>query len=526
MKNSNVVQSKLPCPFCNSSDAYHLYDDGHGYCFSCKSYYHPKKAIDLNTYTYEYLPIRGIDVATLRKYDVKTKIDPDGKPVAIGFRYPSGAHKVRLLDRKDFYWAEGSEPKVGLFGRDKFNSGEHKFITITEGELDALSLWQVLKSPVVSVQSATSAARDCSLERSYLNSFERIYLAFDGDSAGDEATAAVARAFDYNKIFHVKFDKYKDANEYLRAGEETELRNLWWNARRYQPSQIISTFQEFENTLKEPPKPGIPYPWPALNEMTYGIRTGESVLITAQEGVGKTELMHSIEYNILKETKDAVGAIFLEEPKVRHIQAIAGLELRKPIHLPDVDCAPSEILAALQRVVVEDERLYIYSHFGSDDPESLIDMVRYLVGSRNCRYILFDHISMAVSGLAGEDERRALDYLSTRLEMMVKELDFGLVMVSHVNDLGQTRGSRYISKIADIRIDATRDTVSSDAIERNTTSLIVSKNRFSGRTGPACKLLFDPKTFTFEEIEDDTWSQTDGDGGAEGLVSDRQVLQG
>src|SRR5690348_2133228 len=112
---------------------------------------------------------------------------------------------------------------------------------------------------------------------------------------------------------------------------------------------------------------------------------------------------------------------------------------------------------------------------------------------------------MAVSGLAGEDERRALDYFSTRLEMMVKELDFALIMVSHVNDEGRTRGSRYISKIADIRIDATRDTTNPDPVQRNTTELMVSKNRFSGRTGPACKLLFDPQTYTYSEASHDFW---------------------
>jgi hypothetical protein len=39
-----------------------------------------------------------------------------------------------------------------------------------------------------------------------------------------------------------------------------------------------------------------------------------------------------------------------------------------------------------------------------------------------------------------------LSYFSTRSEMVVKELDFGLIMVSHVNDLGQTRGSRFITR--------------------------------------------------------------------------------
>jgi twinkle protein len=243
------------------------------------------------------------------------------------------------------------------------------------------------------------------------------------------------------------------------------------------------------------------YPSQTLNDMTYGIRTAESVLLTAMEGVGKTELMHAIEYNLLKGTQDNVGAIFLEEPRPRHLQAIAGLELRLPLHLPDCSCSEGEVAAAIERVVSKDDRLFIYSHFGSDDPGVIESTVRFLVTARGCRYILFDHISMAVSGLAGEDERRALDYLSTRLEMMVKELNFALIFVSHVNDAGQTRGSRYISKIADIRIDAYRDINHVNENERNRTYLTVSKNRFSGRTGPAGVLQFDPFTYTYKELE-------------------------
>jgi twinkle protein len=331
-----------------------------------------------------------------------------------------------------------------------------------------------------------------------------VYLAFDNDQPGLNAARSVAKLFDYNKVYHVKFGKSgcKDANDYIQRGEGEELRNVWWNSRRYQPETIISSFEDFEKILGETPRKGIPYPWPTLNHMTYGIRTSESVLITAQEGIGKTELMHAIEYKLLKDTTAdvGVGAIFLEEPKRRHLQAIAGLELRRPVHLPDTDCSENEIVSALRTAVQKDERLHVYSHFGSDDPEVLLDTIRFLVSARACRYVLLDHITMAVSGLAGEDERRALDYLSTRLEMMVKELDFGLLLVSHVNDDGLTRGSRYISKIADIRIDVTRDKINPDPIVRNTTHLVVSKNRFSGRTGPAGTLLFDPTTYMYTEL--------------------------
>lgn len=451
-------------------------------------------------FTYEYLPSRGITKRTLEYYDVKTKINSDGKPISTGYRYPNGSYKVRTLDKKGFY-SEGDISKAGLFGRDKFTAGSHKYVTITEGELDALSLYQALGTPVVSVHSASSAGMDCSVDRSYLNSYERIYLAFDADEAGRDAEAKVAKLFDYNKVYRVAYPggTRKDANDYIRNGEKDELVNLWWNAKKYLPQTIISSFHEFNKIFKEVPKVGIPYPFPTLSHMTYGIRTGESVLITAQEGVGKTEIMHAIEYQLLKETKDAIGAIFLEEPKRRHLQAISGIHLRKPVHLPDCRVSDAEAFAALQEVVREDDRLHIYSHFGSDDPEVILDTIRFLVSARNCKYILLDHITMVVSGLGGESERRALDYLSTRLEMMVKELDFALIVVSHVNDEGLTRGSRNISKIADIRIDLKRDVTSSDPVIRRSTHLTVSKNRYCGRTGPAGVLLFDPATYTLEE---------------------------
>ncbi len=88
---SKVVQSKLPCPKCPSSDAYHLYDDGHGHCYSCNYHYWPKEEFEDLEFTYEYVPWRGISKRTLEFYDVKTKINAEGKPIAIGFRYPNGA---------------------------------------------------------------------------------------------------------------------------------------------------------------------------------------------------------------------------------------------------------------------------------------------------------------------------------------------------------------------------------------------------------------------------------------------------
>jgi twinkle protein len=484
-----------------------LYDDGHGFCFSCSEYTPSATSINIQ-HTIQSMPDwRGITSNSYQQYGVKAEVNSDGEIRSIKFPYDKSGTKVRLYREKGFY----TEGKIeGLFGRDRFAPGSHQSIIITEGELDAISCWQTTRIPSVSVRNAATGFNDARADQQYLDSFQRIYLAFDSDGPGQELVRTVAKLFDYNKVYHVRMSPRKDANEFLVLGQINELATVIKNAKRYLPDTIVSSFSDFKKILSTNPTTGVPYPWTTLNSMTYGMRTGESVLVTAQEGIGKTEFMHALEYQLLQQTNDPVGAIFLEEPKKRHLQAIAGIHVRCPVHLPDQSWSNDEIHRALQEAIKEDERLLVYSHFGSDDPDSLLDTIRFMVSGRGCRFVLLDHITMAVSGVQGlEDERRKLDYLATRSEMMVKELDFGLIIVSHVNDYGQTRGSRYISKIADIRIDLHRDITSTDDLTRNTTHVKVSKNRFSGRTGPAGRLLFDNKTFTFSELLEANNDNTD-----------------
>lgn len=532
---SSRLTHKTQCPKClltrsdSSGDNLAIYADGHGYCFAGHGYFSRylltsmhspcidagveekkthkeyslstkeiKESIDI--VNYKYTNYRGLIEETYRFYDVSTKYLGD-TPVSHGYIYPNGAIKVRQLP-KGFSWV-GPANEAGLFGTDKFQAGSAKSITITEGELDALSVFQMLgsKYPAVSVRSSTSARTDCQRAWDYLNSYERIYLCFDGDDAGARATAEVAGLFNPNKIFDLKLSKHKDANAYLQAGDTEEFKRAWWNARPYLPKGIIGDYQSIEEALSKQDQASIAsYPFSTLNSMAYGVRAGELVLLTAQEKIGKTEVLRAIEHHILKTTDLNIGIIHLEETEKRSVQGLAGYELGVPAHLPDASVSNSDVLEAYKGLTRRDGRCFYYTHFGSSDPSVIIDRIRYLVTVCGCKCVFLDHLTRLVSGNPDDDVRRTLDWLATELAILCRDLQFCLFLICHVNDAGQPRDSRMIAKECNMHIYLSRDKESSDPNVRNRVDVMVRDNRFGSTTGPAGVLSFDPKTFKLTEI--------------------------
>lgn len=523
----STLVGKRQCPKCRDrgGDNLAIYSDGHGYCFSCsyytkdltkdsptgiyagkgrtKEYYMSPIALtstDIINYSYSFRNYRGIHEDTYRFYDVSTKLN-NGEPVSHGYVYPNGAIKVRTLP-KSFSWS-GPASEAGLFGTDKFQAGSSKSITITEGELDALSVYQMLgsKYPSVSVRGSSSAKTDCQRAWDYLNSFERIYLCFDNDDAGQKATHEVAALFNPNKVYHVSLSKHKDANAYLQAGEAVEFSKTWYNAKPYLPKGIIGDFQSIKEALSKETQAAIAtYPFPTLGGMAYEIRSGEMVLVAAPEKVGKTEFIRAIEHHVLKTTDHNVGIIHLEETEKRSVQGLAGYDLGVPAHLPDAGVSNDDVFKAYEGLVKRDSRCFYYTHFGTSDPSVIVDRIRYLVTVCGCKLVFLDHLTRLVSANPDDDVRRTLDSLATNFAILVRDLDFCLFIISHVNDDGKPRDSRMIAKECNLHIYLERDKENADPAVRNSIKLMVRDNRFGGITGPAGVLAFDPKTYRLTEL--------------------------
>src|SRR5262245_61720270 len=320
--NKKIKKSHQQCPACKHNDCYTEYEDGHGYCHSCTKYFRASasgfdtgdSASTADLWSLEYIGWRGVSSATMRAIDVPTRVGPDGVPVYLLYKYPLGGTKVRLLREKKFA-SEGSFSGGQLFLSNKFVAGSGKYITVTEGEQDALSVLEIMgtKWPVVSVRSSSSAKRDCAENLAYLNTFERIYLCLDNDPQGLKASKEIAALFDFNKVYLVKID-LKDASDYLQADRAKDFKSLWFAAKRWLPDNVKSSLDDLKKVATGKRVNAIcEYPFPTLQQQTQGIRPTECVLFTAQEGIGKTEILRAIEYHALRTTDHPIGIIHLEE---------------------------------------------------------------------------------------------------------------------------------------------------------------------------------------------------------------------
>lgn len=524
-----------PCPKCGSANNLAVYDD-HEYCFSfdCDhiKFYNGDTTIEpkekaagglrpLASKPQAALKSRGLDSSTINKY--KVSINPSTKIEAVFPRFDEeGKHVANQIrfEGKDFR-CEGDINKATLFGQNFFPEG-NKSVTVTEGYYDALAAFQLTGSRYanVGVMSASTAKKEIVNNFEYLNSFEKIVINFDSDEPGQKAAKEVAQLFAPGKVHILKLDKAKDANDYLIQGLSKEYVNEWFRAPAFMPDglQLGSDPELLEEIIKYREPRSVPYPWEGLNHKTYGIRTSELVLLTADTGDGKTTIMKEIEYKLLTEpelvTEGAgVGFLHLEEPKRDLAIGLMSVHKSKPYHFPDVERTEEELREAYKDVL-DNDRVVIWDHFGSNDIDIVLAKIRHMA-ALGCRYIMVDHLSIIVSDQHG-DERKQLDEISTKIKTLTMNLDIAVFCVIHINRQGQVRGSAGPEQVANIVIRLERNKKDLNDWRRNITRVSVEKNRKFGRTGPACWLYYNEMTGRLEELSKELAYEYESGGNAVG----------
>jgi len=536
--------SRTKCPSCGSSKGYNIHADGHAFCFSCNTRFKGEKDLNMQSenvvnitekkdlsWTGEVssIPDRRIDEDVVKRYDSLVKKN-SGLITHHIYKYYNvdGSHtasKIRQVEGKKI-WSEGNMGDALLFGQNLFKSGG-KIITVTEGELDAMSVYQMMgkKYPAVSIKNGVhSAVQNCKEVLEYLQSFETVVLCFDSDEQGREATQKVAQLFEPNKCKIMKM-ALKDANEYLKMGRAVQFTNEFWNAQPYTPAGITNLGELGASLYEEAYCETVLYPWTNMNTKTYGMRTGELITFTSGAGMGKSSIMRELMYHIMKSTKDNIGILALEENIKNTAFNIMSVEANARLYIKEIrEKFSSEQLKDWEKKTIGTGRFFAFDHFGSIGNDEILSKVRYMAKSLDCKWIFLDHLSILVSGQEDNgDERKSIDILMTKLRSLVEETGIGLLLVSHLRrptgdrghedgkevSLSHLRGSASIAHLSDGVVALERNQQAEDENIANTTTIRILKNRYTGETGIACHLHYNKDTGRMIQVDDPAAGEDD-----------------
>lgn len=247
---------------------------------------------------------RMLNKTTLEYFGVKVGVsEVDGETPEVLYRpyynldEELSAYKCKLLKEKKA-WSIGDQKEVYPFGWKQAIQAGTKTLFITEGEEDAMALWQVLTKAnkgteyeefipaVCSIPHGVgSAAKDLlKIKAKITKHFQEVVLAFDMDKPGKQGAEEVIKlVFPKARIAMLP---EKDANQCLKEGKSKALvKAVKWNAKEVKNSKIIWG-ESLHEEAKEPAEFGVSWPWKKVTELTRGIRKGETIYIGAAQKMG------------------------------------------------------------------------------------------------------------------------------------------------------------------------------------------------------------------------------------------------
>ncbi len=520
-----------------------------GYCFSCGTYesnpyqdkpegYEPvfftkspeqvkQELEEIGEYTTVALPERKLKKEYLEYFGVKIGLSElDGEtPNSHYYPYYNDedeliGYKARIIDGKKMF-AVGTTKGATFFGWSQAIQAGGKKIFITEGECDAVALFQIMKEhnkgtqyaelnpAVVSLSNGSGGAEKqlAKMLPEIRKYFKEIVLVFDMDDTGKKAVEKVLRICPDALVANLPS---KDVNQCLLDGKSKACYNACqFNAQKPKNTRLVSG-SDLHEEAKEAPKWGVSWPWRHITEATRGIRTGETIYIGAGQKQGKSEVVNALTAHFIREYGWKVFLVKPEENNKKSYKLVAGKLAGRIFHDPKIEFdmdAYEKAGGVLQDKLI---LLNLYQHVGWDTLKADIRSA----ASEGCKAIMIDPITNLTNGMDAASANTKLQEIAQELSAMALDLDVVIFIFCHLRnpDSGlpherggevlssQFAGSRAMARSCNLMLglEGNRDPHLTSE-ERNVRTLILLEDREFGETG-RFKLFWDKATGLFNEM--------------------------
>lgn len=457
---------------------------------------------------------RGLNADVLEKYgvglgkswfyDAKTDI----KCEELCYMFPMFSshrklvrYKVRAVGKKQFMKLDPKGGAWGLFGMQALPAGA-KEVVLTEGEFDAMAVYQATGRPALSLPNGASSLPVSVVKM--LERFKKIYLWMDDDIPGQQGARQFAKKLGRKRCLSVSTEnKAKDANDALLKGLDLEA--MIRNAAKV-PHDGVATFKDFRtdvyNQIMNPEQlQGIQSQMlPGFNNVLKGHRRGELTIFSGHTGTGKTSLLSQLSLDYCAQGQPTLWGSF-EIPNANLakllLQQLYAMKTGQP-----VSTLPDHFTEWAERF--EELPMFFLRYFGSQPIDMVIDAMEYGHYVHDIAHVVLDNLQFMTSGQARPNAGaygrfEVMDDAMQRLRAFSTERNVHVSLVVHPRKEDDNSEIQTSSIFGSAK--ATQEADSVIILQKgrgNGRVLEVRKNRFDGTQG-RINIAFDKELKLFKE---------------------------
>lgn len=399
---------------------------------------------EIDGYPVVDLPTRKLRAKVLESLGYKIEMsEADGTTPTVMYRpYTKNgklsAYKAKTLGLKqNKSWYVGEAKDLDLFNWEQAKRSGAYRLFVTEGEEDAAAIEAIFTlyntnkeyhPAVVSLPYGAGMARKALQKHSkdIKRLFKEVVLCFDDDEPGHKAVReAMIVLPDAVSVVLPE----KDANACIIAGKaKAAYKALSFNTAKPKNTRIVFG-ENLHAEAREAAKYGeLTWPYPKMNELTRGIRLGETIYIGAGVKMGKSELLNDLAAHFIENDGVKVFMAKPEEANKKTYKLIAGKIAKRRFHDPKVEFdfdAYDKAGAILKGNLA---MVDLYQHMGFN---SLKDDIVEAAGW-GAKVVFIDPITNLTNGMASGDANVALQDIAQQLAAMALDLNIVIFIFCHL----------------------------------------------------------------------------------------------
>ncbi|MCK4686574.1 MAG: AAA family ATPase [Candidatus Lokiarchaeota archaeon] len=416
-------------------------------------------------------------------------------------------------------YTQESHCRIKLFNGDIIDSNL-KEVYITEGEIDAMLLWQGGYKNVISTTLGASYFSKEWVKK--LKNVEKFYIIYDNDKDGQNGAKELIKKLGEDRCINIELPKVAnrkktDIGNYFIDDKHTKKEfELLLQASVKTMTKDILHISDLSPALRKLILEGEIFGnltgYDNFDEIMGGLREGRLIIVAGLTSTGKSSFANCIGLHFALEKKP-VFFFSIEMPPIDLAKKILMLKSQLTNkHFKDIK-DPSKELKIVDNTLTEFKTLpiYIYGRSGEVNVDALDRHIKKSIDRHNCKLIIIDHLHYFAHNYNNVTQETAS--IVRKIKLLGLQYNIPILLLAHLNRGGRStqRKGLYTPSLSDLRdtgaieqdadqvVFVCRDSENEDRDERQKAIIKVAKNR-DGVAGRNVSMLFNEDIGYFEEI--------------------------